>query len=455
MVDEQREKQLRQWIREENRDALRSAFEKLHPADAAEQLARLSPSELARYIELVGLAEALPIFEFVPFEMQRETLDHLPKSILPQLIGLMSPDDRADLVEELDEQSRERILSLLVQAERQELLRLITYPEGSAGAHMTTDYAFLRPDMSIRTALDHLRMQAPKKETIYYVYVVDQARRLIGFVSLRDLIMEHPERYVRDVMHKNVIAVKVDQDIEEVADVMSRYDFLAVPVVDAEQRLVGIITYDDIFDVMAEEATEDMYHLANLDTEEKITSPLPRAVRLRVTWLLINLCTACLAAYTVSLFSETIASFVTLASLMPIVAGMGGNAGTQSLTVVVRALALGELKVRGCLPILLKQTGIGLFCGLICGIVMAAITYAWHHNGWLSLILWMAMTANLVLAGFFGAIVPITLRKMKFDPALGSSVFVTTATDVGGFFTFLGLASLLLHHLLKSTGAGL
>jgi len=208
MVDEQREKQLRQWIREENRDALRSAFEKLHPADAAEQLARLSPSELARYIELVGLAEALPIFEFVPFEMQRETLDHLPKSILPQLIGLMSPDDRADLVEELDEQSRERILSLLVQAERQELLRLITYPEGSAGAHMTTDYAFLRPDMSIRTALDHLRMQAPKKETIYYVYVVDQARRLIGFVSLRDLIMEHPERYVRDVMHKNVIAVK-------------------------------------------------------------------------------------------------------------------------------------------------------------------------------------------------------------------------------------------------------
>jgi len=335
-----------------------------------------------------------------------------------------------------------------MQAERQELLKLITYPEGSAGGHMTTDYAFLRPDVSIGTALDHLRMQAPKKETIYYVYVVDLARRLIGFLSLRDLIMEHPERYVREVMNKNVIAVRVDQDIEEVAKVMSRYDFLAIPVVDAEQRLVGIITYDDVFDVMAEEATEDMYLLANLDTDEKITSPLPRSVKLRVPWLLVNLCTALLAAYTVSLFSDTISAFVTLASLMPIVAGIGGNAGTQSLTVVVRALALGQIKVHGNLPILLKQVGIGLFSGLICGFVMGAVAYLWHHNIWLSLILWMAMTANLVIAGSFGAIVPITLRKFNLDPALGSSIFVTMATDVGGFLTFLGLATLLLHHLM-------
>jgi len=448
MVDELKQKQLRQWIRDENREALLHAFEDLHPADAAEQLAGLSPPEMARYVELAGPAETLPIFEFVPFEMQRETLEHLPRSILPRLIELMSPDDRADLVEELDEKSQERLLSLLMQAERQEILKLITYPEGSAGGHMTTDYAFLRPDVSIGTALDHLRMQAPKKETIYYVYVVDLARRLIGFLSLRDLIMEHPDRYVREVMNKNVIAVRVDKDIEEVAKVMSRYDFLAIPVVDGEQRLVGIITYDDVFDVMAEEATEDMYLLANLDTDEKITSPLPRSVKLRVPWLLVNLCTALLAAYTVSLFSNTISAFVTLASLMPIVAGIGGNAGTQSLTVVVRALALGQIKVRGNLPILLKQVGIGLFSGLICGFVMATVAYLWHKNIWLSLILWMAMTANLVIAGSFGAIVPITLRKFNLDPALGSSIFVTMATDVGGFLTFLGLATLLLHHLM-------
>jgi magnesium transporter len=364
------------------------------------------------------------------------------------LVGLMSPDDRADLLEELDEKFQERLLSLLMQAERQDALKLITYPEDSAGAYMTTDYARLRPDATVRTALDQLRLQAPKKETIYYAYVVDSARRLVGIVSLRNLITAHPAGLVVEIMNKNVISVRGDDDIEHVVKEMTHYDFLAMPVVDSDDRLVGIITFDDVFDVMTEQATEDMYLLANLDTDEKITSSLPRSVKLRIPWLLINLGTALLAAFTVSLFSKTISNFVVLASLMPIVAGIGGNAGTQSLTVVVRALALGEIKLRGNWRVLLKQVGVGLCNGLICGLVMAGIAYVWHHNLWLSLILWMAMTANMILAGLFGALVPITLRKLKLDPALGSSIFVTMATDVGGFFTFLGLATLLLHHLL-------
>jgi magnesium transporter len=170
-------------------------------------------------------------------------------------------------------------------------------------------------------------------------------------------------------------------------------------------------------------------------------------VKLRVPWLLINLFTASLASLTVSLFSDTISHYVVLASLMPIIAGMGGNAGTQSLTVVVRALALGEIRVKGNWTVLLKQSGVGLFCGLICGLVMAVIAYIWHRNIWLSLILWLAMTVNLIRAGLFGAMVPITLRKFNLDPALGSSIFVTTATDIGGFFAFLGLATLLLHYI--------
>ncbi|GKT10113.1 magnesium transporter [Desulforhabdus sp. TSK] len=449
MDHKEQSEELRAWIRDENREALLERFKPLHPADAAEQLAMLPPAEVARFIELLGTSESLDIFEFVPFDIQKETLKFLSKNILVELMSLMSPDDRADLVEELDEKSQERLLSLLMQAERQNILKLITYPEGSAGAYMTTDYAFLRADGSIRNALDQLRFQALKKETIYYVYVVDQARRLTGFVSLRDLIMAHPEKDVAAVMHKNVISVRVDEDIEAVAKEMTHYDFLAMPVVDADDRLVGIITYDDVFDVMTEEATEDMYLLANLDTDEKISSPLPRSVKLRVPWLLVNLCTALLAAFTVSLFSSTISQFVALASLMPIVAGMGGNAGTQSLTVVVRALALGEIKISGNWRVLLKEVGVGLFSGLICGLVMAGIAYAWLGSWWLSLILWMAMTTNLVLAGLFGAMVPITLRKLKLDPALGSSIFVTTATDVGGFLTFLGLSTLLLQHLVE------
>lgn len=438
---------LREWITLGDRDALLQIFADLHPADSAELLAGLSPQEVAKFIELVGVADALTVFEFVPFEIQKETLLRLPRSTVAELISLMSPDDRADLVEELDEKTQEKLLALIIKAERQNILKLITYPEDSAGAYMTTDYALLRPDVTIRAALDQLRFQATTKETIYYVYVVDQARRLIGFVSLRDLIMARPDIQVKDIMHRNVISVRFHEDIEDVAKEMSHYDFLAMPVVDADDRLIGIITYDDVFDIMSEEATEDMYLLANLDTDEKVFSPLPRSVKLRVPWLLVNLCTALVASYTVSLFSETISSFVVLASLMPIVAGIGGNAGTQSLTVVVRALALGEIKVEGNWPVLLKQVGVGLFSGLICGLVLAAIAYYWHKNLWLSMILWMAVTSNLIIAGLVGSMVPIALRKLKLDPALGSSIFVTMATDTGGFFIFLGLSTLLVHHL--------
>jgi len=448
MVEKHELDQLREWIGLEDRDALLQAFEDLHPADAAERLAALSPQEVAKYIELVGASDALTVFEFVPFEIQKEALLELPRSTVAELISLMSPDDRADLVEELDEKTQERLLSLIIKAERQNILKLITYPEDSAGAYMTTDYALLRPDATIRAALDQLRFQATKKETIYYVYIVDHARRLIGFVSLRDLIMARPDIQVNEIMHRNVISVRFDEDIEDVAKEMSHYDFLAMPVVDADARLIGIITYDDVFDIMNEEATEDMYLLANLDTDEKVFSPLPRSVKLRVPWLLVNLCTALVASYTVSVFSETITSFVVLASLMPIVAGIGGNAGTQSLTVVVRALALGEIKVEGNWRVLVKQIGVGLFSGLICGFVMAGIAYFWHKNLWLSVILWMAMTANLIIAGLVGSMVPIALRKLRLDPALGSSIFVTMATDTGGFFIFLGLSTLLLHHLI-------
>lgn len=449
MSEETRAAELQRYLQNEDREALITLFHDLHPADAARQLADLSPQEIARYIEIVGPSEALTAFEFVPFEMQKETLQHLTRDTLVQIITLMSPDDRADLVEEMDEQFRERLLSRLIQAEKQNILKLITYPEDSAGAYMTTDYALLRSETTVRAALDQLRFQALKKETIYYVYVVDQVRRLVGFVSLRDLIMASPEKIVGEIMYKKVISVRVDKDIEDVVKEMTRYDFLAIPVVDADERLVGIITYDDIFDVINEEATEDMYLLANLDTDDKISSPLSRSVKLRVPWLLVNLCTALLSAFTVSFFSETIARFVVLASLMPIVAGVGGNAGTQALTVVVRALALGEMKLRGNWKLLLKQAGVGLFCGVICGMVMAIIAYVWHRNIWLSFIIWMAMIANLIIAGLVGSFVPIVLRRFRLDPALGSSIFVTMSTDVAGFFTFLGLASLLIQFLLE------
>ncbi|ACV67768.1 magnesium transporter [Desulfohalobium retbaense] len=419
-----------------------------HPADWAEYVEPMGVDALAQYIELVGASHALPFFEFVSFELQKEVLLRLSRETLADLVSQMSPDDRADLLDDMEDALQERILSLLIRAERQNIIKLINYDEDSAGGYMTTDYALIRFDDTVSAALEQLRLQAPKKETIYYIYVVDKALRLIGFVSLRELIMAPRYKLVRDVMSKSVISVRVNEDIEEVAKKMQHYDFLAIPVVSEDERLVGIITFDDIYDVIQEETAEDMYLLANLDADESLNSPVGRSVKMRAPWLLVNLCTALFVAYTVDLFSDSISQFVALAALMPIVAMLGGNAGNQSLTVVVRALALGEVPLRDNWRVLLKEAGVGFVNGMLIGGVMGAIAWAWYDNVWLGLIILVAMSVNLVVAGFFGSLIPVTLRKLKLDPALGSSILVTTATDVGGFLIFLGLATIFLQQLL-------
>ncbi len=421
----------------------------MHPADAAEVLSNYSEDKLAEIFQKLSIDTGKEIFEFLPPEKQKSILPKLDREYLIGLISAMSPDDRADLLEDLDDEFRESILSSLVQKERQNIQDLIQYEENTAGAFMTTDYAFLWPELTIKEAWEHLRQQAPIKETIYYVYVVDRQQRLIGILSLRDIIMADPDQKVSDVMDKNVISVRVDDDIEEVAMEMNKYDFLAMPVVDEENRLVGVITFDDIFDVMTDEATEDMYLLANLDVEEQVSTPVIESAKMRIPWLLINLATAILASYVVSLFSDTISKYVALAVLMPIVAGMGGNAGTQTLTVMVRSLTLGELKKLGNVYALMKELRVGFLSGLVNGIVMGFIAFLWYKNPWLGVIICVAMIANLVIAALFGTLVPIALNSFRLDPALGSSIFVTTATDVGGFFSFLGLATLFMNYLVS------
>lgn len=441
---------LRQWIEGKDAASLQQQLAPLHPAEAAERLADLSPEELAAFVELVGPAEALTPFEFTPFELQKQTLVHLSRLSLAQLINLMSPDDRADLVDDLDEAFQEKVLSLLIKSERENLKKLLTYPEDSAGAHMTTNYALLRRADTVGEALQQLRLQAPSKETVYYAYVVDQARRLQGLVSLRELIMAPPRAKIGELMNTRVLSVAARADIEDAAAQMTRYDFLALPVVDADNRLVGIITYDDIYDIIAEEATEDMYRLANLDATEKISAPLLRSVRLRVPWLLTNLLTALGAAIVISRFTDSIEKVVALASMMTMVASLGGSAGTQTLTVVVRSIALGEVSLKDNWRVLCKETGIGLCTGCVVGLVIGLVAWAWFHNPWLAGILWVAMTLNQVLGGLMGALVPLVMRKLGRDPALGSNIFVTASTDMGGFLIFLGLATLLMSHLLVS-----
>jgi magnesium transporter len=315
---------------------------------------------------------------------------------------------------------------------------------------MTPEFISVRASMTAEQVLDFLREATPDAETIYYLYVVDRANRLKGVISLRDLIVCPPKVKVEEIMHPDVVSVRTDTDQEEVARTMADYDFSVLPVVDGAGTLVGIVTVDDVLDVVEEEATEDLYRLANLDTQESLATAAPRSVRLRLPWLLVNLATAFLAAWVESLFQETIARYVMLAVFMPIVAGMGGNAGTQSLTVMVRGLALGEMDLRQASTVIGRQALVGLLTGLATGALLALVAWVWERNLVLAGILLFAQTVNLFVAGLFGSAVPLVLRRLDLDPALGSSIFVTTATDCCGFFAFLGTATLLVEQLMPA-----
>jgi magnesium transporter len=301
-------------------------------------------------------------------------------------------------------------------------------------------------EQTVDETLKQVRLLAESRR-LFYLYITDERLHLLGIVSLWQLVTASADRPLREIMSTEVVTVRVDTPEEEVAQVFSRYDLLMIPVVAGEGRFTGAITVDDVLDVVEAQATQDLYRLANLSVQEGVSTSAMRSVRLRLPWLLVNLTTAFLAAFVVSQFQATIAKYVVLAVFMPIVAGMGGNAGTQTLTVMVRALALGEMDLRRAGGVLLRQTAVGLMNGLGTGLILGLVALVWERNAVLAGVLFFAATVNLTIAGFFGAGVPLVLRRLNLDPALGSSILVTTATDVCGFLAFLGTATLLLGYL--------
>ncbi|MBZ0090402.1 MAG: magnesium transporter, partial [Thermoanaerobaculia bacterium] len=328
----------------------------------------------------------------------------------------------------------------------QHLENLRRYGPETAGGLMDPDVPRFAAELTVAETLERVRQLAEGRR-LFYLYVVDERGHLLGIASLWQLVSAPADRRLREVMSAEVVAVPVDAPEQEVARQFSKYDLLMMPVVDEDGRLAGAITVDDVLDVVEEKATEDLYRLANLDLQEGASTPTLRSVRLRLPWLMINLATAFLAAGVVSLFQETIARYVVLAVFMPIVAGMGGNAGTQTLTIMVRGLALGELDYLRPAAVVFRQATVGLLNGLMTGSLLAAVALVWERSWALAGTLFLAQTVNLAVAGLFGAAVPLTLKRLQLDPALGSSIFVTTATDVCGFLSFLGTATLLLSAL--------
>ncbi len=420
---------------------------KLRPAESAELLAHIRRADQIRFLQLLfEVRMAAPTIRELPTELAKDLINEFKDGTITEIVRRLSPDDAVDLVGYLPEDRQEQILGQLTEKERWPLERLRLYDEDTAGGRMTTEYIAFSQEMTTAEALEELREKHDKRDLLY-IYVIDEVNHLTGLLPWRNLVFASGEEKIKDLMVYDPVSIQPDTPQEDVAKLVSDFDLLAVPVVDEEHKILGVVTFDDIMEVMEEEATEDMYHMAGLDTAERVFSPVSRSVRLRAPWLLINLGTALLAALTVALFKESISKFVALAVLMPIVANVGGNAGSQSLTVVVRGLALGELEFASRWKAILKEVSVGFCTGSINGLIMALIAYIWYGNFWLSLILFVAMIANMLLAGLFGALVPLLLNWADKDPALGSHILVTTVTDVGGFFIFLGLATVLMGYL--------
>ena len=428
---------------------LLNLLQKQHPADLAQVFSELQDKERdAAFTVLAdrnGRLAMEAVSELGP-ENGARLLATRPAEEIAKLAQDIPSDDAAALIDHLPEELSAAVLHLMRPKESTVVENLLEYAERTAGRIMNPHVFALNEDITVGEAITEIQTSRDV-EMVFYLYVVDERRHLVGVVSLRRLLLVSPETPLKRIMTADLISARVDMDQEEVARQVAAYNLLAIPVVDAENKLVGIITVDDVIDVIKDEATEDIYRLAGVAGDERAFTPAKESLRKRLPWLGINLLTAFLAAAVVGLFEGTIDLFPVLAVFMPIVAGMGGNAGTQTLTVIVRGIALGELTWSNSRKALLKEAVVGLGNGIVLGAAAAGVVWMVRGNATLGLVLGMAMIINMFVAAAAGTLVPLGLRAANVDPALASSVFITTMTDMFGFFSFLGLATVFARYL--------
>src|SRR5262245_22600327 len=436
---------LRRLLAEGMNSRAERLLSRMRPPDRGPVLSGLTPPEIRTVMDLLfEKRRAASTLKELPPDLLPQIFDAIGDERLAQIMARLELDDRVEVADELDEERRERVIGLLPEGPRSELRMAEVYPPSSAGRVMTTRYIALHEDMTAQQAIERLRETGDTLESILYLYVVDEKGALRGVVPIRRLVSASPDKRCAELMVKDPASVRVDADQEQAAQLVSRYNLLAIPVVNEEQHLLGVITVDDVIEVIEEEATEDMYLLAGLSEEDRVFSPASRAIRRRLPWLLINLGTAFLAASVVGFFHATLERLVALAFFMPVVAGMGGNTGIQSLTVITRAIALGELAFSSGLRAIGKEVAVGLANGAALGAVSGLVAFIWQDNAVLSVALFGAMIVTRGVGGVMGAAVPRVLKAVRQDPAVASGVIVTTFTDVFGFATFLGVGTYLL-----------
>lgn len=442
------EERLRQMIEDREAAELSEYITENNPIDVAQAAEDLDDDELWKMCSLLPSEDIASVMEQADDDLRVRLADTLTNNELVEIFHNMAQDDIADIIGDLSIGRRKSIFNMMMDNEKAVIKTLLEYPEESAGGIMTTAYIAIKDDLKVSQALEKIRAIAPKIEVIETIFVVDTRGQLIGTVDLRDILSSGKDAMIADIMKENVISVQPEVDQEEVAKLVSKYDLNAIPVVNHRKAILGIITVDDIIDVIVEEYNEDILEMGGVSKEESLDTTLVQSIKLRLPWLLINLLTAFMASLTVKAFEGTIAQVVALSSIMTIISGMGGNAGSQTQSILVREIATNDVNFKKDWPSFVKEIFLGVINGAINGLITAVIVAVIYHNFFLGVITVIAMIGNLVVAGIFGFLVPVVLRKLGADPAVSSSIFVTTATDVLGFFIFLGLANLFLPLLL-------
>lgn len=418
----------------------------LPAVDVGEFIAELPEERQAIAFRLLQKDQAIAVFEYLPQEVQESLIESLHNAHIRQIVEAMSPDDRAELFDELPAGVVKRLLQQLSLGERQATSTILGYPEGTAGRVMTTEYVRLRQGLTVGEALNKIRRVDQDKESIYYAYVTDDNRKLMAVVSLRQLLFTIPDALIKDIASTRVIRARTEMPQEEVAQLMKRYDIIALPVVDREDRLVGIVTIDDTIDILEEEATEDMQKMAGVSGDEEALSPPHVTIAKRLPWLLGNIGLYIGAASAIAPFQKIIATVPVLAVIMPILSNTSGNVAIQALSVTVRGLGIGEVTPLDTFKLLRKEILAGLGTSLALAITLGGLSLIWSADNerWIALVAASVMAVNVLIGASLGTLLPMMLKRFNLDPALISGPLLTTTLDAIGFMTFLSMVSLAL-----------
>lgn len=427
------------------RSKLIALVSSLHPVDIADLVLLLEPDERPGLLAVLPTDIVGQLFEYVEDDELRDLILGIGIDQLPAVLEEVDDDVAADVIQQLEPAEQLETLAALDRGD--ELAELLKYDIESAGGIMSRGFVGLNEGITVQQAVDYLRVLRPPSDRAYYLYVVDSNRRLKGTVSIRDLLVSSPRTTLDEITNLDVHAITTGTDQEEAARTLQRYNLLAIPVVDEDGRMEGVTTVDDLMDVLQEEATEDMFRMVGVDEAERVFSPVRTSVRRRLPWMLVNLVTAFAAAGIVSLFNDTLGRATILAALMPVVAGQGGNAGTQTATIAVRSIALGDLDVPDVVRACRKEILVGIANGVAVGAVAAIAAYLWERNTVLAIVLGLALLLNITWATLAGVLIPLGLKSVRIDPALAANIFVTMLTDIMGFVFFLGLASIVIDRI--------